>query len=222
MSRWKASGIHLLLSCAVVGAVLAFMATVWYPWPLFAIAGGIGITLILAGVDVTLGPLMTLIVFKAGKKGLKFDLTVIALLQVAALAYGVHVAFVARPVYLVFAVDRFVLVTAVDLDPDDVAKARDPRFTRLPLGTPPYIAAVIPTDQKERNDLLFSALAGKDVELYPQYYAPYESQAQNGLKHARDIGILMKRDVRTIERFLESEGRSPASVKFLPLRARED
>src|SRR5215467_6827215 len=111
MSRWKASGIHLLLSCAIVGAVLVFMVSVWYRWPLFILAGGAGITLILAGVDVTLGPLITLIIFKPGKKGLKFDLTFIALLQVVALAYGVHVIFIARPVYLVFAVDRFNLVT---------------------------------------------------------------------------------------------------------------
>jgi len=222
MSRWKASGIHLLLSCVVVGAVLVFMLTVWYRWPLFAIAGGSGIILILAGVDVVLGPTMTLIVFKSGKKGLKFDLTLIALVQLAALAYGIHVAFVARPVYLVFAVDRFVLVTAKDLDPDDLARATDPRFRRLPLGRPSDIAAVLPSDQKERSDLLFSALAGKDVELYPRYYVPYETQAQNALKRAKDIGILVKRDARAMERFLESAGRSPASVKFLPLRARVD
>lgn len=222
MSRWKASGIHLLLSCAIVGAVLVFMLSVWYRWPLFILAGGAGITLILASVDVTLGPLMTLIVFKSGKKGLKFDLTLIALVQLAALAYGIHVAFLARPVYLVFAVDRFVLVTARDLDPNDLAKAKDPRFVSLPLGRPSYIAAALPTDQKERNDLLFSALAGKDVELYPRYYVPYESLVQNALKRAREIGILMNRDARAMERFLESAGRSPASVKFLPLRARVD
>jgi len=222
MSRWKASGIHLLLSCVAVGAVLALMVTLWYPGPLFAIAGGIGIAALLAGVQVTVGPLLTLIVFKPGKKGLKFDLTFIALMQLAALAYGVHAAFVARPVYLVFAIDRFVLVTARDLDPDELARATDPRFQRLPLGRPSNIAAVMPSDQKERSDLLFSALAGKDVELYPRYYVPYESQAQNALRRAKDIEILVKRDAQTMERFLESAGKSPASVKFLPLRARVD
>jgi hypothetical protein len=52
MSRWKASGIH------------------------FEAAGGDRLIFILAAVDVTLGPLITLIIFKAGKKGLKFDLAV--------------------------------------------------------------------------------------------------------------------------------------------------
>jgi hypothetical protein len=222
MSRWKASGTHLLLSGAIVGAVLAFMVSVWYRWPLFTLAGGAGITLILAGVDVTLGPLITLIIFKPGKKGLKFDLTFIALLQVVALAYGAHVIFIARPVYLVFAVDRFNLVTAKDLDPADLSKATDPQFRTLPLGPPSYIAAVLPSDPKERTDVLFSGLAGKDVELYPQYYAPYEQQAQNAVKRGKDLGILEQRDPAAVRSFLDSAGRSRESVKFLPLRARED
>jgi hypothetical protein len=222
MSRWKASGIHLLLSCGIVGAVLAFMLTVWYWWPLFELAGGAGITLILAGVDVTIGPLLTAIVFKAGKKGLKFDLTFIAAMQAAALAYGIHVVYLARPVYVVFAVDRFNLVSAKDLDPADLANATLPEFRQLPQGRPSYIAAVLPSDQKERTELLFSGLVGKDVELYPKYYVPYGQQAQNALKHAKDLGVLLGRDQGAVRGFLDAAGRSPDSVKFLPLRARVD
>src|SRR5262245_30915782 len=98
MSRWKAAGIHLLLSAAIAAAVVIFMLTVWYYWPLFEAAGGSRLILILVGVDVTLGPLITLIVFKSGKKSLKFDLTVIALFQVAALIYGIYTFYLARPV----------------------------------------------------------------------------------------------------------------------------
>src|SRR5262245_18456964 len=188
MSRWRASGIHLLLSCALLGALLALMVTTWYRWPLFAIAGGAGITLILAGVDVTLGPLITLIVFKSGKKGLKFDLAFIATVQLVALAYGVHVVYVARPVYIVFAVNQFNLVTPKDIDPADLAKATDPRFKVLPLGPPSYIAAVLPRDPQEQYQVLMSALRGKDVQLYPQYYVPYAEQAQGALKRAKDVG----------------------------------
>lgn len=222
MSRWKASGIQLLLSCVVVGVVLVLMMAVWYPWPLFELAGGARITLILAGVNVALGPLLTLIVFKAGKKGMAFDLTFIAIVQAAALAYGVHVVYVARPVYLTFVVDRFVLVTAKDLDPNDLAQATNPQYRRLPLGRPSYVAAVLPTDLKESTDMLFSGLAGKDVELYPKYYVPYEQQTQNALKRAKDLGILLERDAGPVRGFLDAAGRSPDSVKFLPLRARVD
>ena len=222
MSRWKASGIHVLLSCAIVGAVLAVMVTVWYPLPLFELAGGSGITLILAGVDVTLGPLITLIIFKSGKKGLKFDLAFIAAMQATALIYGIHIVFVARPIYILFAIDRFNLVAAKDLDPNDIAKATYPEFRSLPLGRPTYIAAVLPTDTKEKTELLFSGLAGKDVELFPKYYVPYEQQAANAVKRSKDIAVLLKRDPQAVRGFLDSAGRAPDSVRYLPLRARAD
>lgn len=44
----------------------------------------------LAAVDLVMGPLLTLVEFKPGKKSLKFDLTAIALLQAGALLYGLH------------------------------------------------------------------------------------------------------------------------------------
>lgn len=219
MSRWKASGIHLLLSGTIVGSVLLFMLTVWYRWPLFEIAGGSGLTMILAGVDLALGPLITLVIFKAGKKGLKLDLSVIAFLQLAALAYGIHVVYLARPVYVVFAFDRFNLVTAKDLDPQDLAKVTREEFKRVPLGTPPYIAAEIPPNSKEQLNIIMTALEGKDLEKYPQYYWPYKDLAQDALKHAKPVSILLERG-NAVQRYLNSTGRSPESVKFLPLRGR--
>jgi hypothetical protein len=56
---------------------------------LLGFAGAEGLLLLMAGIDIVVGPLLTLIVFKAGKKGLKFDLALIALAQAAFLAYGV-------------------------------------------------------------------------------------------------------------------------------------
>ena len=219
MSRWKASGIHLLLSAAIATAVLTLMLELWYPWPLFEAAGGDRLIFILAAVDVTIGPLITLIIFKSGKKGLKFDLTAIALLQLAALAYGVHTVYLARPVYLVFTVDRFDLVTAKDLDPRDLAQVKRPEFKQPPLGRPRYIAAVLPSDPEERSKLLNTALQGKDVQMFPQYYAPYEQETQDAIKRAKPLALLLKRDPEAVQAYLKSSGRAQESLRFLPLRA---
>ena len=219
MSRWKAAGIHLLLSVAIAAAVVAFMLTVWYPWPLFEAAGGSHLILILVGVDVTLGPLITLIVFKSGKKGLKFDLTVIALCQIAAIAYGIHTLYLARPIYIVFTVDRFELVTAKDIDPQDLPKVTRPEFKSLPLGRPRYIAAVAPDDENEKLKLIDSAMKGKDLQVYPQYYVPYQQEAANALTRAKDMSILIKRNPEAVRKALKSLDRSQESVKFLPMRA---
>jgi hypothetical protein len=217
MSRWKASGIHLLLSAVIAIAVVAFMLTVWYPWPLFEAAGGSGLILILVGVDVTLGPLITLIIFKAGKKGLRFDLTVIALVQLAALGYGIQTFYLARPVYLVFTVDRFDLVTAKDLDPKDLAQVTRKEFQHVPLGRPQYAAAVSPSAPAERDRVMQTSIFGKDLQLYPQYYVPYSEQAHNAALRAKSLSAISKRDPEAIKHFLDTSGRSEDSVKFLPL-----
>jgi hypothetical protein len=218
MSRWRASGTHLLLSAAIAAAVLAFMLSVWYPGPLFEAAGGSHLIFILVGVDVTLGPLITLIIFKSGKPGLKFDLAVIALVQLSALAYGMHTVYLARPVYLVFTKDRFDLVSAKDLDPEDLQKATRPEFDHLPFGRPRYIAAVPPSDPKAREKILMSSLEGKDLQMFPQYYVPYEQEIPSALARAQPLALLLKRDPERVRRGLKAAGRSQESVRFLPLR----
>ena len=64
LNRYKAAGIHLAISAAVAVVVLALLLLVWYPQPYFRLAGGAGLMLILIGVDVVTGPLLTLIVFR--------------------------------------------------------------------------------------------------------------------------------------------------------------
>jgi len=78
---------HLLLSVAIGAAVLAAMIVVWYPPPYFEATGGPGLVLLMIGVDVTLGPLLTTAVFNPAKGlgKLKLDLAVIGLLQLARL-----------------------------------------------------------------------------------------------------------------------------------------
>src|SRR5688572_23160036 len=102
MNRYKASLTHFGISLAVAGLVYLAVRYLWYPGPLFEIAGGLELLLIIISVDVTLGPLITLIIFKPGKWGLKFDLTVIGILQVAALIYGLHAIAESRPVFITF------------------------------------------------------------------------------------------------------------------------
>src|SRR6185503_7388028 len=128
VSRWQASGLHLLISIAIAVAVVALMLSLWFPGELFEAAGGNDLLIILIGVDVVVGPLITLVIFRAGKPGLKFDLAVIAVLQVAALVYGMHAVYLARPAFIVFVKDQFQMVSAAQLDPDELAKAKYPEF----------------------------------------------------------------------------------------------
>ena len=93
----RAFGLHALLStfAATLGILVVF--GLWYPPPLNTASGVTRIFLIVLAVDVVLGPLLTFVVFKRGKKTLKFDLAIIATLQIAALCYGMWTVAQGRP-----------------------------------------------------------------------------------------------------------------------------
>lgn len=100
MTKGKAFLIHFALSLAVFAVLLAIILLVWYPGLLFDMSGGWEGLRIVIAVDLVLGPLLTLIVFKAGKPSLKFDLSCIAIFQIVCLSGGVWVVYNERPVVL--------------------------------------------------------------------------------------------------------------------------
>ena len=116
MNRWQAFGIHLTASVIVFVGLLLLIITVWYPGILFSIDGGWNGLKLIMGVDVVLGPLLTLIVYRIGKPGLKFDLSCIVALQVACMAAGMWVVYQSRPIALVFAYDTFYSLAANEFE----------------------------------------------------------------------------------------------------------
>lgn len=115
-SRYAAALIHLGISLAVLACLFAVVFFLWYPSPFFAIAGAEEPALLLVAVDLVLGPLLTLIVYRIGKPELKFDLGVIVVVQLAALLYGASALWSVRPALLVFDAGKFQVVTWPELE----------------------------------------------------------------------------------------------------------
>lgn len=178
MTRWKASAIHLALSILVLSIIAAVLVWRWYPPGLFQMAKADKLFMVIAAVDVVVGPLLTLVVYKQGKKSLKSDLAVIALLQLAAMGYGLHTVWASRPVYLVASVDRFQLVFANELDPSDLLAA-PPEFQRIPMTEVRIIGTLQPKDAADRLRIVLSAAEGKDIHLMPARYVAYEKVAKD-------------------------------------------
>ena len=122
--RIKAFLIHGLVSISVALLVIGLVFFIWYPSPLAKAVGVTHIFLMMLVIDVILGPLLTLLVYKQGKKTLLFDLTVIVLLQISALGYGLWTISQGRPAWLVFNVDRFDNVRVNEIDNRNIAKAQ--------------------------------------------------------------------------------------------------
>jgi hypothetical protein len=219
MTRYRAALVHLGLSALVVGTVFVLVYFMWYPEPLFRGAGGRDLFLVLAFVDVTIGPLITLIIFRSGKWGLKFDLATIALLQIAALAYGTHVAFEARPVWAVYVKGRFDLIRANQVVEHEKGK---PEFQGLSITGPRIAGARVPTDPGEQYRIATTALSGFDVSSYPQFFVPYQEVREEALARARPARDLRKLnpDARDkVDRVLASLGRNESEIAFVPMRA---
>lgn len=222
MNRYRASFTHFLISLCVAGLVYLAVRYLWYPGPLFEIAGGLELLLVIISVDVTLGPLITLIVFKPGKWGLKFDLTVIGVLQVAALAYGIHAIAESRPVFITFVKDRFELVRAGELAGEDIAQAA-PGFGRLSWFGYRLAGATIPKDPNEQLKLMDSAIiGGKDIHYFPKYYVDYLAVRHEAARRAEPIAKLRRLNPQRgpeIDEAVARGGGSEAALGFLPMRA---
>ncbi|MCL2297513.1 MAG: hypothetical protein FWC38_07215 [Proteobacteria bacterium] len=221
LSRWQAAAIHLSISCAIALLVLVFIRFVFYPDFYFRLSGGLKLFFLIVGVDVVVGPLLTLAVYKHGKKGLKFDLSVIAALQVMALAYGLHTMWIARPVYTVFAIDHFAVISASEIVQESLEKAK-PEYQKLPLWGPRFVAVEMPSSPEEKQKLLFSALSsGADVQSFPEYYVPYQEKQEDILEKARLLQELEKAIPESrdeIKMFLKRKGGVGSDYRYLPIR----
>ena len=223
MSRWRASGIHFLISLFVAIAAAAIVILVMYPHPYTASTGVGRILVILVSVDVTLGPLITLIIFKYGKPGLKFDLSVIGILQVAALIYGLTIISQARPVFITFVKDRFELVQANAIEDEAFVEASPP-FNSKPWTGPMLVGTRMPEDADAQDKILMSALGGgPDIHAMPMFYVPYESQKSQVLARAKPLTDLRGRTEdadNVVTNWLEGEQKNAKDFAYYPFKAR--
>ncbi|MGR8952773.1 MAG: TfpX/TfpZ family type IV pilin accessory protein [Gammaproteobacteria bacterium] len=218
--RLHAFLIHLTLSAVFAVVVMVIVFWVWYPAPLHEAVGVTEIFLILLAVDVTIGPVITLIIYKPGKPSLKFDLAVVALLQLCALSYGVNTVFAGRPAFIVFAKDRFEVARASDLDAGSYARAMQNRNQAAIAGwtQPRWVGAIESPDPKRNEEILFSALGGgPDWALLPELFVPLTQVKDQILARAKtlqELRAMHRHDdsIKTLGDWKDGE------VKWLPLR----
>ena len=215
LSKRRAFLVHLLLSTLVVGTVCTIIFFVWYPGPYFDARGAWSILRVLVGVDLILGPTLTLILYKPGKPGLLFDLIVIAVIQLSALIYGTTVFYQERPYFTVFAVDRFQVLARGEVDETNVDLDE---LGDKPFVGPLLVAAVLPDDPAEFQRLLEEVLfEGKpDLERRPEYWRRYEERRSDVVARAMSLERLA--DARPgARRQIETLLRENPGLVYLPL-----
>ncbi|RRV79662.1 TfpX/TfpZ family type IV pilin accessory protein [Stutzerimonas stutzeri] len=217
-ARVKAFLLHLAISVSIAFISILLVFQLWYPAPLHTALGVTHIFLLLLLVDVILGPLLTLLIFKAGKKTLFIDMTVISFLQLAALSYGLWTMAEGRPAWLVFNVDRFDVVTVVDIDTRQLEEAA-PEYREASWRGPRWVGAIKPDDPIQRNNILFEAsVGGSDVAQRPNLYCPIEKVAESIQQRAQPLAKLNNFNAAvTVRSTLQNW---PSAAAWVPLMAR--
>jgi len=221
VSRTRAFLSHLFCSTAIVSLVLAVIFLAWYPQPYFAAAGAWSIIRVLIGVDLVLGPLLTLIVFKPGKRLLIVDVAFIAIIQISALLYGLTVLYQERPYYVVFALDRIHVLAHKDIPAD----ARDTHpWMRKPALEPVLASARRPQDMEARQRLLEETVFGSapDIEQRPALWVPLAEDLQALRDNAWSLELLRgagEAQTRLADEIEARHGDDAADLGLYPIMA---
>jgi hypothetical protein len=220
--------IHLLCSLAVASIAGILVFVLWYPYPYREFSGGRELFLLVISVDVVCGPLLTLVLFNPAKPRAELwrDLILVALIQLAALVYGLWTVWQARPLYLVQEVDRYKVVMAPSLD--EGALAALPEKLQLKLWDGPLTVAIrSPSSEEEKNKVMFEALnGGRDYAERPEFYIPYEGEsALKSLKRAKPLSVFLTRypaQQAPAQELSTQKSANLADWMYLPVVARQD
>jgi hypothetical protein len=177
--RLKTFGLHLLASTIALSLIFGTLYVGWYHWPGWYLADVSHVVLVMAAVDLVIGPLLTLTVANPGKprRELMRDILLIVAIQASALIYGAASLWSGRPLYYAFSENVLQVVQSYDIDSHEVDLARRQKSEFVPhwYSLPRWIWAPLPEDASVRNKIIVSAISGgDDVISMPQYFKPWE------------------------------------------------
>ena len=217
MKRLKFFLSHLSVSFLIALLVIGVVFIVWYPSPLATAVGVTQIFLMMLVIDVIVGPILGLLVYKEGKKSLKFDLTVIILLQLSALFYGIYSIEQGRPAWIVFNVDRFELIRKNEIVDQNVNHAQ-PQFQQPSWLKPQFVAMEFAKNIEQRNNDMFAeVLGGISIAQRPERYVDFIQAKQQIQQRAQKLELLQQYNNKSdVEKIL---AQYPQVSAFLPLKA---
>ena len=226
--RLKACGLHLLGSAMVLTLTLGSFYLGWYRWPGWYLADVAHVLTVLIGVDLVLGPTLTLIVANAKKprRELARDIAIIVAVQLSALVYGSSALWAGRPLYYALSEDCLQVVQANDIDPDESALARRQHSQFAPswYSMPRWVWAPLPQDPEESEKIVSSALQGGfDVIGMPRYFKPWDQglpalRAQ--LKNVDDIRYFSPAEKKRLKQRMQAAGFATDRHDGMPLTGR--
>ncbi len=169
-NRYQAFAIHLGISLIIFMILTSVIVFFWYPGFLFSTDGGWQGIRIIAGVDLVIGPFLTLLLYKKGKPGLKFDLMCITAVQLCCLALGIYIVYQERPIAVIYADGTFYSMSKTQF------KSRNIDYRHIEgvsLLSPTWIYIDLPEDEKERHKAIVSQFSSGPLYADTERYTPF-------------------------------------------------
>lgn len=211
----KAFAIHLSLS-ALAGLLCAIIIyKVWFIAPLDIATKITPIFLMMIGIDIIVGPLLTFLVYKKGKKTLKFDLSIIVIIQFIALIYGVFNIYQSRPLWIAFDQDAFYLIRANEVDIESEKKAAIDYKHHI-ISSPQFVVVERPMIETQKGkELRFYDFIGVNLAVkQPELYHSIDKARRTLSTHALALQNLEKYNADTSSILVKY----PQADAFLPLK----
>lgn len=218
--RFVAAAIHFFFTALVSGLAAVLIFRVWFPDGLSSLIGGGTLFLIMMGCDVVLGPMLSLVIYSSAKskRSLITDYTIIGVLQLAALGYGVWAMSVSRPLFVAFDVRRIEIVTALELDDAELAQGVESRFRERSFGGPILVSMQRPENVRERSDLVLAEFNGRGAYLSPKYYRDYDTKLDEIRENEGSIDELIARNrdkEAVIRKGVDATGKPAAELRWM-------
>lgn len=228
----RVAALHLGISLLIALSIAVLVTQWWFPFPFGELAGGFRLLWLIVAVDVVCGPALMLLLYSPHKtrKALALDVILIVGLQLTALAYGLYTLAQAKPLALVFEVDRFRAVSYADIPEASLAGAPD-WLTPWDLSSPRMLAIRRANSLDEKLSSLSASLAGVEPSAQPNWWQDYTLAHKDVKARARQVDALRKAhpiDLLLINKASSEaaanpkagETRDPNSLLWLPVVGR--
>ena len=215
--RVRFFSIHFLCSVLIILIASAIIFGLWYPEPLAKALGVTPLFLMLILIDIVIGPLFGWLVYKEGKKTLKFDLSVVIVLQICAFSYGFYAIAQGRPAWIVFDSLNFTVVKNSDIETKNIDQAKA-EFQQSSWFKPAFVTTQFSSVSPQKTLLNSATKPQSNLYIhYPVYYTNIASAKMSIPLSALPLSLLEKYNDKNIVD--KMTGKNPQADAWIALSA---
>lgn len=224
-TRWALG--HFVVSAIAVALAASLVFFAWYPAPWRQMLGVAAIFGVVVAADLVCGPMLTFVLASPRKTRRErwVDLTLIALIQLSALGYGLWSVYEARPVVLAFEVDRLFVVTANEVQTEFLGQAPQ-QLQTLPWAGVIRVGLRQSTSPQEYLSSVEQSIQGVTQAMRPNWWSPFDDKVKTALRQkAKPLAELIGKRPRQIDEIHEAAERTRHKVDnlyYLPLTSSKD